>query len=94
MVTAKFSAELIIICLAVSAPPVNAIRSISGCEVNGTAQFLASPVIIETTPSGNPASLINFPKYNNAHGATSDALIITEQPAASAGANFVAVRNI
>ena len=48
----------------------------------------------ETTPLGNSACSINFASSNNAHGAISDALRIILQPAASAGANFVAVKNI
>ena len=94
VVTAKFSEELITICFATFGPPVNAIRSISGCVVNGIAQFFSSPVITETTPSGMPASLINLAKYNREHGAISDAFIIIVHPAASAGASLVAVKNI
>ena len=94
LVAAKLFEEFCIIFLAVSVPPVKAILSISGCEVKGAEQFSASPVTIETTPFGKPASWINFDNSNIAHGAISDAFIITLHPAASAGANFVAVRNI
>ena len=93
-VAAKLLEEFWIIFFAVSVPPVKAIRSISGCEVRGAEQFSASPVITETTPLGNPACSINFANSNNAHGAISDTLRITLQPAARAGANLVAVKNI
>ena len=48
----------------------------------------------DITPLGKPASSINLASSNIAHGAISEALIITLHPAARAGANFVAVRNI
>ena len=93
-VAAKFSEEFLITCLAVSGPPVKAIRSISGWLVNGIEQFSASPVITDITPGGKPACSINFANSNIGAGAISEALRITVQPAAKAGPSFVAVKNI
>ena len=94
VVTAKLSAEFRTTWRAVSGPPVKAIRSISGCRVKGIAHCSASPVMTDTTPAGNPASSISLANSNIGAGASSDAFKTTVQPAANAGPNFVAVRNI
>ena len=47
-----------------------------------------------TTPLGIPVFSINLANSNNTAGASSDYLITTVFPIASAGANLVAVKNI
>ena len=56
----KFSAEFLIICLAVSGPPVNAIFSTKLCVVNAFPQGSPKPETIFTTPFGIPVFYINF----------------------------------
>ena len=88
------SAEFLIICLAVSGPPVKAIFSTKSCVVKALPQGSPKPVITLTTPFGNPAFSINFANSNNVTGANSEALMTTVFPIASAGANFTAVNSI
>ena len=52
------------------------------------------PVIMFTTPGGKPASSISFANLSRGAGPSSEALSTTVQPAASAGANLTAERNI
>ena len=52
----KFSAEFLIICLAVSGPPVKAIFSTKLCVVRAFPHGLPYPVITFITPFGIPIS--------------------------------------
>ena len=62
--------------------------------VKAFPQGSPKPVIMFTTPFGRPAFSISLPNSNNVTGASSEALITTVFPIASAGANFTAVKSI
>ena len=83
-----------IICFAVSGPPVNAILSTRLCVVSALPQGSPNPVITLTTPLGIHAFSTNFANSNKVTGASSDAFITTVLPMANAGASFTAVNNI
>ena len=73
---------------------MNAIFSTNGCDVKALPHGSPNPVITFTTPLGIPVSSTNFANSNIVAGASSDAFITTVFPIASAGASFVAVKNI
>ena len=52
------------------------------------------PVMMFTTPGGKPAWSINLANLSRGAGPSSDAFNTTVQPAAKAGANFTADKNI
>src|SRR5262249_32273457 len=82
-----FSAAALAILRPTSVDPVKAIRVTSGCAARA-APTSPPPVTTFTTPSGNPASEINFAMSRIDTGVTSDGLTTKVQPAAAAGANF------
>ena len=90
----KFSAEFLIICLAVSGPPVKATFSTKLWVVKALPHGSPKPEITFTTPFGIPVSSTNFANSNIVAGANSEHLITTVLPIAKAGATFVAVKNI
>ena len=90
----KLCEEFLIICLAVSGPPVKAILSTKLCCVNAFPQGSPKPVIIFTTPLGISVFSIILANSKSVTGANSDALTTTVFPIASAGASFTAVSSI
>ena len=79
---------------AVSTPPVKATLSTMGWLVSARPHGSPNPVRRFTTPGGKPTSSTTRANSSRGAGATSDALMTTVLPAASAGPTLVAVRNI
>ena len=76
------------IAIAVSGPPVNAIRSIPGWEVSAAPQRPPVPVTTLTTPGGKPACSNRGMSSSIDAEVNSLGLTTTVLPAASAGASF------
>lgn len=76
-----------------SVDPVNEILSTSGWSTI-KAPVSPNPVIIFTTPGGNPASLINSANLKLDKGVYSAGFKIIVHPVAKAGANFHTAINI
>src|SRR5690625_3826534 len=70
--------------------PVKAILFTSGCLTIASPVISPNPLTILTTPSGKPASLTSFAKYNADKGVCSAGFKTTVQPVARAGATFQA----
>jgi hypothetical protein len=68
--------------------PVKETFSNMGCSAIAAPAVLPYPVTRLTTPGGKPASLIRLQSRRAASGVTSEGLITTVFPVASAGASF------
>ena len=71
-----------------SVDPVNAILSTSMCSERAAPAVGPYPGTTLTTPIGKPAYLERAAKYKAVSGVSSDGLITTTFPVATAGANF------
>src|SRR5207244_13169744 len=70
--------------------PVKLIFATSGCSTRAEPTSAPKPVTTLKTPSGSPASLVKSANSSVLTEANSDGFTTTEQPAASAGAHFIA----
>ena len=81
-----------IIARPVSVPPVNEIRSMSGCEHKALPVTEPEPFTRLTTPSGTPASFSKFIIANIVKGVCSEGLTTQLLPKAIAAAAFIVRR--
>ena len=80
--------------LPTSVEPVNATLSIPGCAASAAPAVSPKPVMMFTTPLGNPASWISSPSRRADSGVSSAGFNTTVQPVASAGPSFhAAIKN-
>src|ERR1700684_1893187 len=82
------SAACFTIILPTAALPVKAILLTSACCTSGAPQDSPNPVIMLTTPGGNPQSAKCLASSSAVSGVCSAGLSTQVQPAASAGASF------
>ncbi len=83
------SAQLAMMRRAAMGPPVNEIFSTCGWFTRASPASML-PGRMESTPSGTPASRASRAYRSGANGVISAGLTITQLPAASAGATFIA----
>ena len=84
------SAACLTIILPTAALPVNAILFTSGCCTSGAPAVSPKPVMMFTTPGGNPTSASQFAISRAVSGVCSAGFRTHVQPAARAGASFQA----
>ena len=83
----RFPEAALMIFFAVEDEPVNEIFWIPGCSVMA-APVVSSPVMMLTTPGGNPAISKNSPNFKVLKGVCCAGLRMQVHPAARAGASF------
>src|SRR5262249_31726913 len=87
----RFPLAAATICFPIAVDPVKLSLSTPGWEARAAPAVEPIPGITLTTPGGTPASTAGRHNASGANGASSDGLRMQVQPAARAGANFIAL---